>query len=108
MFILFFTITYFSIVNSYIKLQLKSTIPDLEDLSPINFYKTYFSNEIYTTLNMGTPLKKIDFQIMLNIYSTALISLEFKEQSSSFYSNEKNYSFFYNTGFRMGIRASEN
>ena len=107
MFILFFTITYFSIVNSYIKLQLKSTIPDLEDLSPINFYKTYFSNEIYTTLNMGTPLKKIDFQIMLNIYSTALISLEFKEQSSSFYSNEKNYSFFYNTGFRMGIRASD-
>ena len=107
MFILFFIITYFSIVNSYIKLPLKSKIPDLKNLSPNDFHKTYFSNEIYSTLNIGTPLKSIEFQIMLNIYSISLISQEFKESSSSFYTNEKNYSIFYNTGFRMGIRASD-
>ena len=107
MFILFFIITYFSIVNSYIKLPLKSKIPDLKNLSPNDFHKTYFSNEIYSTLNIGTPLKTIEFQIMLNIYSISLISQEFKESSSSFYTNEKNYSIFYNTGFRMGIRASD-
>ena len=94
MFILFFIITYFSIVNSYIKLPLKSKIPDLKNLSPNDFHKTYFSNEIYSTLNIGTPLKSIEFQIMLNIYSISLISQEFKESSSSFYTNEKNYSIF--------------
>ena len=108
MFTLFFIIIiYISIVNSYIKLPLKSTIPDLKNLSPNDFYKTYFSNEIYSTLNIGTPSKKIDFQIMLNIYPISLISQEFKESSSSFYTKDKDYSIFYNTGFRMGIRAND-
>ena len=71
MLIFFYLLILISETSEYINLSFKTREIDLKNLSPTEFYQNYFTNDIYTTLKLGTPLKEIEFSLKSNIYPSS-------------------------------------
>ena len=107
MLIFFYLLILISETSEYINLSFKTREIDLKNLSPTEFYQNYFTNDIYTTLKLGTPLKEIEFSLKSNIYPISITSHEFREGSKSFFTSDNKYYPVMNSGFKNGLKAND-
>ena len=81
------------IQNPEIIIEFKSTLSEIpKDLSPIDFFTSLISNELYTNINIGNPLQNFDFLIDFDSYHTYIIKDNniFKNNKNTFQDSRSN------------------
>lgn len=81
------------IQNSEIIIEFKSTLSEIpKDLSPIDFFTSLISNELYTNINIGNPVQNFNFLIDFDSYHTYIIKDNniFKNNKNTFQDSRSN------------------
>ena len=106
LFILLYTI-YFIYSSSIITFPFKRIFND-EIITNDTFYKNYYDNNIFTTIDIGTPNTEINLQIKLRQYSLCVRNTTYDYNNSLTYkSNEEKDINVYNKDFKCSQKSNE-